>query len=67
MGRKRLAMIIDQQPDARRDLEAMLESAGLVVVADAGYGEEASAVAAPTVSATAARAYNPCRRRPSTA
>ena len=38
MGRKRLAMIIDQQPDARRDLEAMLESAGLVVVADAGYG-----------------------------
>ncbi len=38
MGRKRLAMIIDQHPDARRDLEVMLEAAGLVVVADAGYG-----------------------------
>ena len=38
MERQRSAMIIDQHPDACRDLEGMLESAGLVVVADAGYG-----------------------------
>ena len=48
MGRKRMVMIIDPDPASRAELEALLKGAPLAVVADSGYGVEASSLAEET-------------------
>ena len=41
-------MVIDQEPAMRRTIEAMLRDASITVVADSGYGVEASSLAEET-------------------
>ena len=46
MGRNRLVMIIDPEADSRSSVAGLLRDAPFAVVAGAGYGEDAAAIAA---------------------
>ena len=46
MGRNRLVMIIDPEADSRSSVAGLLRDAPFAVVADAGYDEDAAAIAA---------------------
>ncbi len=48
MGRSRLAMVIDPEPASRAEVEGMLTTMPVALVADAGYGVEAISLAEET-------------------